>query len=64
MSDTVKTLMKRSVSTARKYRSLDRQLIQLIEQYHRAGSDHLLRKQIEAKKAVIVAEMVELSGGL
>jgi|GEM_PF-4890137 len=64
MNDAVKSLMKHSVSAARKYRSLDRQLIQLIDQQLRADLNGPLRNEIESKKAAIAAEMIELSGDL
>jgi hypothetical protein len=64
MNDTVESLMKRSISAARKYQSLDRQLTQLIDQQMRAGLNSPLRNEIEFKKAAIAAEMIELSGDL
>jgi hypothetical protein len=64
MNDAVKSLMKHSASAARKYRSLDRQLIQLIDQQMRADINGPLRDEIESKKAAIAAEMIELSGDL
>jgi hypothetical protein len=64
MNDTVESLMKRSISAARKYQSLDRQLTQLIDQQMRAGLNSALRNEIEFKKAAIAAEMIELSGDL
>jgi len=64
MNDSVKTLMKRSISAARKYKSLERQHIQIIDQRQRTDWNDPLRKQLERKTEAIVAEMADLSGGL
>jgi hypothetical protein len=64
MNDLVKTLMKRSMSAARKYKTLERQHIQLIDQCQRIDWTDPLRNQLERKREAIVAEMADLSGGL
>lgn len=63
MSDPVKAIIERSTHAATRYRSLNLQLIRLIDQHQRADLEQLSRKKIEAQKAAIVAEMIELSGG-
>jgi hypothetical protein len=64
MNDPVKILMKRSISVARKYKSLDRKLVQLIDQRQRADWNDPLRNQLERQTEAIAAEMRALSGGL
>lgn len=64
MNDPVKTLMKRSISTARKYKKLSRKHTQLIDQCQRMDWTDPLRIQLERQKATVVAEMRALSGGL
>jgi hypothetical protein len=63
MNEPVKTLMKRSISIARKYKSLDRKLVQLIDQRQRADWNDPSRNQIERQIQAVAAKMRALSGG-
>jgi hypothetical protein len=64
MSDPIETLMKRSISAAGEYKSLDRKLGQLIDQAQRLEWTDPLRNELELQKVAIALEMRALSGGL
>ena len=64
MNDQVEDLMKRAKSGARKYKSLSRKYMQLIDQSARIDWNTPKCDQCERQRAAIVAEMAELSGPL
>jgi len=64
MTDPVAALMRRSVSAARKYKSLDLKLSQLIEQSQRLDCTETLRSHLELQKVSVAREMRALSGDL
>ena len=64
MNDPVETLMKQSISAARKYKSLNRKLLAAIDQLERIHWTNPLRSKLELQKEAIATEMRTLSGGL
>jgi hypothetical protein len=64
MTDPVAALIRRSVSAARKYKSLDLKLQQLVEQSQRRDCTEALRSHLELQKVTVAREMRALSGDL
>jgi hypothetical protein len=64
MNDPVETLMKRSISVAREYRELGKQLTQLIDRRQRTDRNDPLREDLERQVQAVTAEMRALCGGL
>jgi hypothetical protein len=64
MNDPVETLMKRSISVAREYRELGKQLTQLIDRRQCTDRNDPLREDLERQIQAVTAEMRALCGGL
>jgi hypothetical protein len=63
MSDPVEALMEHSISIAREYKKLDRQLSELIERRQRTNRHDPLREDLERQMQALTAEMLELCCG-
>jgi hypothetical protein len=61
--DAIGKLKKNSIAALREYKSLDRQITRLIDEFMRLDWSDPRRAQLEKEKQVLVRKKADLSGG-